>query len=503
MSGAPVRVRFAPAPTGMLHVGGARTALFNFLFARQRGGAFVLRCEDTDAGRSSREAEAQMESELRWLGLDWDEGADIGGPFRPYRQSERREHYGWAAAKLIEIDAAYPCYCTAEELEAQRVAAEARGLAPRYSGKCRTLSKAQQDELAAQGRKPALRFSMPQRDIYVEDLIRGSVHFPAGAIGDFVVVKSDGVPAYNFAAVIDDSSMEITHVIRGDEHLPNTPRQVALYEALELPLPLFAHVSMILAPDHQKLSKRHGATAVSEYRELGYLGPALINYLALLGWSPGDDRELFTLAQLIESFSLERVSKSPAVFDLAKLKWFNAHYLRALPEPQRRALFADWLRRSPQFAGSAELQDETWLALLTSAISDHVEVLGDVPREAAGLLAGAPAAAGMWDARALGVLRQGKTPQLLHELLAVAHSCGDDRRAFAAATSKEALAALGARTGVKGRELYRPLRIAVTGQEHGIELPLLLPLLGPRRVAQRLGLALQQFKTGQERFAPG
>jgi nondiscriminating glutamyl-tRNA synthetase len=331
-----VRVRFAPAPTGSLHVGGARTALFNYLFARRNGGALVLRSEDTDAARSSPESEHVIQEDLRWLGIEWDEGPDMGGPFGPYRQTERRDRYGLAAARLLEIEAAYLCYCTPEELDAQRVAAEAKGEAPRYSGKCRTLTRAQQTEHEAAGRKPAIRYRMPERDIYVEDIIRGSVHFPAGTIGDFVIIKSDGIAAYNFAVVVDDTEMEISHVLRGDEHLPNTPRQVALYEALEFPLPLFAHVSMILAPDHQKLSKRHGATAVAEYRDQGFLPEALVNYLALLGWSPGDDREFFRIEELGKEFSLDRVSKSPAVFDHAKLRWFNAHYIRA-QSPQARA----------------------------------------------------------------------------------------------------------------------------------------------------------------------
>lgn len=490
----PVRVRFAPAPTGSLHVGGARTALFNYLFARRNGGKLVLRSEDTDAARSSADSEHVIQEDLRWLGIDWDEGPDMGGPFGPYRQTERRDRYGLAAARLLEIEAAYLCYCTPEELDAQRAAAEGKGEAPRYSGKCRTLTKAQQAEYEAAGRRPAIRYRMPERDIYVEDIIRGSVHFPAGAIGDFVIVKSDGIAAYNFAVVVDDTEMEISHVLRGDEHLPNTPRQVALYEALEYPLPLFAHVSMILAPDHQKLSKRHGATAVAEYRDQGFLPEALVNYLALLGWSPGDDREFFGIEELCKEFSLDRVSKSPAVFDHAKLRWFNAHYIRAKPHRARAELFVGWAAKDERIAGAPELHDPDWQALLGEAIADHIEVLGDVPNEVVTVLADSVAI----NPSVRDALTDANARALLEEVATIARST-HDRGAFAAAVTREALNALGKRFGLKGRSLFRPIRAAVTGTEHGIELPLLLPLLGPERVAVRIRSALA---LGQEGNAP-
>jgi len=481
-----VRVRFAPAPTGSLHVGGARTALFNYLFARGRSGTLVLRSEDTDLMRSSAESERVIEDDLHWLGLDWDEGVSRGGSYGPYRQTERRDRYGLAAARLLETEAAYPCYCTPEELEADRVAAQARGEAPKYSGRCRELTQEQRGAFESEGRKAAIRFRMPERDVYVEDLVRGSVHFPAGSIGDFVIVKSDGNAAYNFAAVVDDAEMAITHVIRGDEHLPNTPRQVSLYEALELPLQLFAHVSMILAPDHQKLSKRHGATALSEYREQGFLAPALVNYLALLGWSPGDDREFFTLDELTQVFSIERVSKSPAVFDHAKLRWFNAHYLRAMPVEERADLFATWAARDPRIAHAPELGDTLWRNRLATAIGDHVEIFSDVAPAVEELLR---------DDVTLGetardVLKEESARSLLTDLASVARSSSPDD--FADATSRDGLAELGRRHGVKGKALFQPIRLAVTGTEHGIELPLLLPLLGPARVASRIGSALSQ-----------
>ncbi|HZV78834.1 MAG TPA: glutamate--tRNA ligase [Candidatus Binatus sp.] len=480
-----IRVRFAPAPTGSLHVGGARTALFNYLFARKAGGVLVLRSEDTDIGRSSLDSELAIQQDLRWLGLSWDEGTDVGGDYGPYRQTDRVDRYGLAAAVLLETEQAYPCYCTPEELEAERKAAEAAGHAPRYSGKCRNLTKQQRAALEAQGLKAAIRFMMPQRDVYVEDLVRGAVHFPAGSIGDFVVMKSDGNPAYNFAAVVDDSEMEISHVIRADEHLPNTPRQVALYEALERPLPLFAHVSMILAPDHQKLSKRHGATSVAEYREQGYLPAALLNYLALLGWSPGDDREFFTLDELVEQFSLERVTKSPAVFDHAKLRWFNAHYVRALSRDERADLFARWAMQDPVVAAAPDVSDPLWRGLLADAMTDHVETLNQVPALAADVLRDDVSL----EPTMRGELADSVAREIVEELAAVA-ARSPNRAAFAQAASKEALGQLGVRHSVKGRALYHPIRIAVTGQERGIELPVLLPLLGPERVVKRIRTAL-------------
>ena len=477
-----VRVRFAPAPTGTLHVGGARTALFNYLFARGRGGTLVLRSEDTDTARSTTDSETVIQDDLRWLGLDWDEGPDIGGPFAPYRQTDRRERYALAAARLIELEKAYPCYCTPQELGAERAAAEAKGLPPRYSGKCRTLTVAARTEHERSGRKPALRFAMPDRDVYVEDLIRGSVHFPAGTIGDFVIVKSEGLPTYNLAAVVDDSEMAITHVIRGDEHLPNTPRQVVVYEALERPQPLFAHVSMILAPDHQKLSKRHGATAVAEYREQGYLPEALLNYLALLGWSPGDDREFFTLAELVEAFSLERVAKSPAVFDHGKLQWFNAHYLRRLPDDERIALVARWAGNDEKFRALPEFHNPQWRALLDRTLTEHVHVLSDLPKEAAAIFNEEFAL----DPAVADALEPSAARAMLDELASIAEASERDPSAWAAAATRDALAALGSRHGIKGRALFRPIRAAVTGTDHGHELPLLLPLLGATRVAARI-----------------
>jgi nondiscriminating glutamyl-tRNA synthetase len=304
-----VRVRFAPSPTGYLHIGGARTALYNWLFARQSGGKFVLRIEDSDIDRNLKDSESNILEQLQWLGLNWDEGPDRGGPYGPYRQSARLDKYMQYALKLLEQGQAYKCYCTEAELQAERETALARKLNPRYSGRCRNLSREDEAAFLKAGRPAALRFKVPDTKIVVRDMAKGDVEFDAGLIGDFVILKSDATPSYNFAVVIDDLTMEISHVIRGDEHLINTPRQVMIYNALQADLPKFCHLGMLLAPDRSKLSKRHGTTSTGEFRDLGYLPEGLLNYLALLGWSPADDRELFTLDDLTKAFSLERVAK--------------------------------------------------------------------------------------------------------------------------------------------------------------------------------------------------
>jgi len=324
-----LRVRFAPSPTGPFHIGGARSALFNWLLARKEGGKFVLRIEDTDLERSTKASEENIKEALRWLGIDWDEGVDVGGPYGPYRQTERLGLYREYTDKLLTSGHAYYCYCTEDELEAERQRQLAKGETPRYGGHCRSLTAADRERLAAEGRKPTVRFRVPEgQAIVFNDLVRGTVSFDSAGIGDFVIVKSDGIPVYNYAVVLDDALMRITHVIRAEEHLSNTPRQIVIYQALGLPLPEFGHISLILGKDRAKMSKRHGATAVEQYRNLGYLPAALVNFLALLGWAPEGEEEIFSREELIAKFSLDRVAKNPAVFDVDKLNWLNAHYLR-------------------------------------------------------------------------------------------------------------------------------------------------------------------------------
>ncbi|MFH1684189.1 MAG: glutamate--tRNA ligase [Candidatus Margulisiibacteriota bacterium] len=328
-----IRVRFAPSPTGALHIGGARTALFNWLFARNQGGKFILRIEDTDRERSTIEANRAIFHGLEWLGLDWDEGPNIGGPFGPYYQTKRLEIHQKHVDQLVKEGKAYYCFCTPEELDKKRKEAAARKEAPRYDGKCRKLSEEEIKAELASGKRKVVRFMLPPiGDTVVEDLVRGKVVFKNELLDDFVIMKSDGFPTYNFACVVDDHLMEITHVIRGDDHLSNTPRQILLYQAFGWKLPKFAHLPMILGKDKARLSKRHGATSVIDYSDVGYLPEAMLNYIAKLGWGHGN-QEIFSRQELIEKFSLKEVNKSSGIFDTDKLNWLNGKYIREiLPE---------------------------------------------------------------------------------------------------------------------------------------------------------------------------
>ncbi|MGH2676394.1 MAG: glutamate--tRNA ligase, partial [Actinomycetota bacterium] len=333
----PVRVRFAPAPTGYLHVGGARTALYDWLFARHHGGVFVLRVEDTDQSRSTEESVTGLQDSLRWLGIDWDEGPGVGGPFAPYRQTERLEIYRQATERLLAEGHAYRCWCTPEELEERRRAVLARGKPWRYDRKCLERPEEERRALEEEGRPAAVRFRAPGRDVIVPDEIRGEARFPASDIDDFVIMRSTGFPTYLLAAAVDDWKMEMTHVIRGEDLHSSTPRQILLLETLGAErIPAYAHLPLIVGPDRQPLSKRHGSVAVEWFREQGYLPEALVNYLALLGWSYDDHTELFTRDDLVEHFDLKRVSRNPAMFDKEKLDWMNGHYIREA-DPARLA----------------------------------------------------------------------------------------------------------------------------------------------------------------------
>ncbi|GAX75803.1 hypothetical protein CEUSTIGMA_g3246.t1 [Chlamydomonas eustigma] len=337
----PVRVRFAPSPTGNLHVGGARTALFNWLYAKKTGGKFILRVEDTDEARSTRASEDAMIRDLKWLGLNWDEGPDVGGPFGPYRQSERTAIYKQYAEQLVNEGHAYPCFCTDEELEQMKKDAEEKKLPPIYRGKWASASKEEVEAMKATGASYCYRFRVPKsQNVTIQDTIRGEVTWSSDTLGDFVLLRSSGLPVYNFCVAIDDCLMGITHVIRAEEHLPNTLRQVLIYDALKFPRPIFAHVSLILAPDKSKLSKRHGATSVGEFQTQGFLAPAMVNFLALLGWNDGTEQEIFSVPELSDRFNLERITKSPAVFDKVKLSWMNGQHLRSMGEEKVMSMVA-------------------------------------------------------------------------------------------------------------------------------------------------------------------
>ncbi|HKY32151.1 MAG TPA: glutamate--tRNA ligase, partial [Candidatus Polarisedimenticolia bacterium] len=373
-----MRVRFAPSPTGHLHVGNARTALFNWLLARHGGGTFVLRIEDTDAERSTGASEEAILEDLRWLGLDWDEGPCRGGGHGPYRQSERGPVYAQAAARLLEQGAAYRCFCTRQELEADKEAQLLSGAAaPRYAGRCRQIDPAVSQRRAAS--EPfALRFRVTAPSVAFDDGVRGRVEFPGAQIGDPVIVRADGTPTYNFAVVVDDAAMAITHVVRGEDHLSNTPRQILIYRALGAAPPAFAHVALVLGPDGKPLSKRHGATSVADFRERGFLPAAMVNCLALLGWSHPDGREVLGLEELAGAFTLQRVGRAASMFDSRKLAWLNAHHLRAMP-PER--LLAACRRELEQtgYLVPGDAAADGWAARALSAFAGQMELSSDAP----------------------------------------------------------------------------------------------------------------------------
>lgn len=478
------KVRFAPSPTGPLHIGGARSALFNWLFARHYGGKFVVRIEDTDLDRSSRASEDDILSSLRWLGLDWDEGINVGGGNGPYRQTERLEIYSRYAAQLLENGLAYRCYCSEEELAAQREAQLAAGELVRYTGRCRDLSPEDCARLEAGGRKPVLRFKVPaDKIITVRDIVRGAVNFDCAGIGDFIIIKSDGIPTYNFAVVADDHLMGINHVIRAEEHLSNTPLQVLLYEALGWDVPEFAHVSLILGKDRSKMSKRHGATSIEQYRELGYLPEALVNFLALLGWSPGTEEEVFTLDQIKEQFSLERVSKSPAVFDLEKLNWLNGNYIRHSSVERLAELAIPFLRKAGYLPDVLDDSVREKVRLIVVAVRERLEYMAQI-NDFADVFFNDP---GYDNSEAQGILTQEQVPAVIKALRDKLVGYVDDLDEDGA---RALLKKLPKELGIGGKKVYQPLRVALTGKLSGPDLHHLLPVLGAPKVIVRLEKAL-------------
>ncbi len=372
------RVRMAPSPTGYFHIGSARTALFNFLFARKTGGKFILRIEDTDKLRSKKEYEKNILDSLRWLKLEWDEGPEKEGDFGPYRQSERLDIYEKYLKQLLEEGKTYYCFCSPEELEIQRQEMITRGIAPRYSGHCRDLSQETVKRYLNEGKKAVIRLRMPSQKLKFQDVIRGEIEVDLSLIGDIVIAKGLREPLYNFSATIDDYLMEITHVIRGEDHISNTPKQIILGEALGFPRPIYAHLPMILGPDRSKLSKRHGAMAVTDYRQLGYLPQALVNFLALLGWHPQDDSEVMSLEEIIEKFSLERVQKGGAIFNLKKLDWLNSYYLRKMDFSDLMSQFIDYGKNYSSYSGLFQKYDESYFSKVIEIDLPRINKFSDV-----------------------------------------------------------------------------------------------------------------------------
>ncbi|MCZ2740141.1 glutamate--tRNA ligase [Bacillus safensis] len=476
-----VRVRYAPSPTGHLHIGNARTALFNYLFARSQGGKFIIRIEDTDQKRNVEGGEESQLRHLQWLGIDWDESIDKDGGYGPYRQSERNDIYKKYYDELLEKDLAYKCYCTAEELEAEREAQIARSEMPRYSGKCSHLSKEEEEKLIAEGREPSIRFRVPKGEIIkFDDMVKGDISFETDGIGDFVIVKKDGTPTYNFAVAVDDHLMKMTHVLRGEDHISNTPKQIMIFNAFGWDVPLFGHMTLIVNENRKKLSKRDESIIqfIEQYKNLGYLPEALFNFIALLGWSPVGEEELFTKEQFIDIFDVTRLSKSPALFDMHKLKWVNNQYVKALDLDQVVALTLPHLQKAGKVSEQLTEEENTWVRKLISLYHEQLSYGAEIV-ELTELFFKEQIE---YNQEAKEVLAEEQVPEVMASFAGQL----EQLESFTPDEIKAAIKAVQKETGHKGKKLFMPIRVAVTGQTHGPELPQSIELLGKETVLNRI-----------------
>lgn len=476
-----IRVRYAPSPTGHLHIGNARTALFNYLFARNQNGKFIVRIEDTDYKRNVEGGEESQLKYLKWLGIDWDESVDVGGPYGPYRQSERLEIYKKYYEQLIEQGQAYRCYCTEEELEKERAEQMARGETPQYSGKCRNLTDEERKKLEAEGRQPSIRFLVPKGKVYTfNDMVKGTVSFESDGIGDHIIVKKDGTPIYNFAVVIDDHLMKITHVLRGDDHISNTPKQLMIYEALGWEPPIFGHMTLIVNENRKKLSKRDETIIqfIEQYEELGYLPEALFNFIALLGWSPGGEEEIFSKEEFIKIFDPNRLSKSPAVFDSQKLTWVNNQYMKAVELDRVVELALPHLVKAGLIKENRTEEEENWVRELIALNQERMSYGAEI----VGLSSLFFAEEIELDEEGQAVLSEEQVPEVLSAFAAQL----DEIEPFTAEEIKKGIKVVQKSTGHKGKKLFMPIRVAATGQVHGPDLMKTLELLGKEKVKTRL-----------------
>ncbi|QTA37863.1 glutamate--tRNA ligase [Thermosipho ferrireducens] len=467
-----IRLRFAPSPTGYLHVGGARTALFNYLYARKMNGSFILRIEDTDIERSEKQFEDGLIKALKWLGLDWDEGPDVGGNYGPYRQSERLQIYEQMAEKLLNEGKAYKVYAYPEEIEALREKLLAGGKPPHYTREMLEIYTTAERirEYEEKGLKPAIYFSMPRKEYVLNDIVKGEVIFKEGTVGDFAIIRSNGIPIYNFACVVDDHLMEISHVIRGDDHLSNTVKQLALYEAFGWTPPKFGHVSMILGPDAKKLSKRHGATSVEEFKEKGYLPEAVVNFLVLLGWSHPEGKEIMSIEEMIEAFSLDRLGKNPAIFDPTKLRWMNAEHFRKLDDDKALEKAIPFLEK---YASFEEIkQNKEWFIRLIKSVKDRVEELSELPKMVEFF----------FEEPSLERNVSSDIRVVFGKLVSELEETSDWDEKVIYSIFKKVLKG----SKVKGKEFYMALRKALTGREEGPELIDIVYLLGKDKIIRRL-----------------
>ncbi|MDZ4654620.1 MAG: glutamate--tRNA ligase [Coriobacteriia bacterium] len=476
-----VRVRFAPSPTGHLHIGGARTAIYNWAFARRHGGTFVLRIDDTDPERSTEENTAAILRALRWLGLDWDEGPEAAGDYGPYFQTQRFDRYAAALQSLKDADAVYPCFCSAEKLAERRETARSAGGYVGYDRSCRAIPAADSAARVAAGEPRVWRVKVPEDrgDITFMDAIRGSMSFPSASMDDFVLVRTDGTPTYNFATVVDDADMAITHVVRGDDHLSNTPRQILVFEALGETIPAFAHLSMIWGADGKRLSKRHGAASVEAYRDEGYLPEALLNYLALLGWSLDDKTTVFDASTLVENFSLERVSKNPAIFDVDKLEWLNGVHIRTLSPSEFIERMLPWLEKEGLTDAADVEARRAWFEELAPLVSERIKRMDEVVDMVAFLFKDPI----IMDesAREKVIMKEGAGRSLDAAVGILTHL-----ETFDAASVEATLRAVPEQLRLKPKLVFQAVRVAVTGSTVSPPLFESIALLGKARTLARL-----------------
>ncbi len=480
-----IRVRFAPSPTGHLHIGSARSALFNYLFAKHNNGSFVMRIEDTDQSRNVENAEEKLLSSLKWLGINWDESIDVGGEYGPYRSMERLNSYQKYVDQLLEEGKAYHCYCTPEELEEEREVQLAKGETPKYSGKCRYLTPNQKEAYEKEGRKPSVRFKVPKdKVIEVHDIVRGKVAFESNGIGDFIIVRTDGIPTYNFAVTIDDHLMEISHVIRGEEHLSNTPRQQLIYDAFSWKSPKFAHVSLILNQDRQKMSKRDESIIqfVEQYKELGFLPEAIINFVALLGWSPEGEEDILSREVLVKRFPLDRVAKSPAVFDIAKLYWMNNHYIKEASLDRIVELCLPYLQKENLLPEELNEAQREWVNILVNLYREQMNYAQEIVELTKDIFVDELT----YNQEAIDILSEEHIPVVLSEF----NKQLEQLEEYIPAVIKQVMKVVQKETGYKGKQLFMPIRVATTGLTHGRDLPETLYLLGKEKVLKRVKILL-------------
>ena len=476
-----VRVRYAPSPTGHLHIGNARTALFNYLFARNQNGKFIIRIEDTDKKRNIEGGEESQLKYLRWLGIDWDESTDVGGDYGPYRQSERIDIYAKYYQELLEQGLAYKCYCSEEEIEQEREEQIARGEMPRYSGKHRNLTKEEQVAYEKEGRLPSIRFRVPESKIYAfNDMVKGEISFESDGIGDFVIVKKDGTPTYNFAVAVDDYLMKISHVLRGEDHISNTPKQMMIFEALGWEYPIFGHMTLIVNENRKKLSKRDESIIqfIEQYEELGFLPEALFNFIGLLGWSPGGEEEIFSKEQFIEIFDATRLSKSQALFDTQKLTWMNNQYLKTIEVDKLTQLSLPHLIKAGRLRSDMNPDQLQWAKELIALFQEKMSY-GEQIVELTEIFF-TPDVEFEEDAKA--ILQEEQVPSVLAAFLEEIKTLD----AFGAQEIKVAMKTVQKSTGFKGKQLFMPIRVATTGQTHGPDLPTAIHLLGKDKIISRL-----------------